>query len=59
MFGEDLGDCYARRVIYFPQTGRMRVRKLNSGKDEVLAAQERAYLKQLDTTPLEGEIELF
>ena len=59
VFGEDLGDCFARRVIYFPQTGRMRVRKLNSGKDEVLAAQERAYLKQLDTTPQEGEIELF
>jgi chemotaxis protein CheD len=57
--GEDLGDCFPRRVIYFPQSGRMRVRKLDSRRDETLAAQERAYLKQLDTTPIEGEVELF
>ncbi len=59
MFGEDLGDRFARRVIYFPQSGRMRVRKLVTDRDEGLAAQERAYLKKLDTTPIEGEIELF
>jgi chemotaxis protein CheD len=57
--GEDLGDRFARRVVYFPQSGRMRVRKLVTERDESLAAQERAYLKKLDTTPLEGEIELF
>ena len=57
--GEDMGDRFARRVIYFPQSGRMRVRKLVTERDESLAAQERAYLKRLDTTPLEGEIELF
>ena len=57
--GEDLGDRYARRVIYFPQSGRMRVRKLVTERDESLAAQERAYLKHLDTTPIEGEVELF
>jgi chemotaxis protein CheD len=57
--GEDLGDRFARRVVYFPQSGRMRVRKLVTERDESLAAQERAYLKRLDTTPIEGEIELF
>jgi chemotaxis protein CheD len=57
--GEDLGDRFARRVIYFPQSGRMRVRKLITERDEGLAAQERAYLKHLDTTPIEGEVELF
>lgn len=56
---EDLGDSHARRVVYFPQTGRMRVRKLIAGRDEILVAQERAYRKQLDTAPIEGEIELF
>jgi chemotaxis protein CheD len=59
VLSEDLGDTFARRVIYFPQTGRMRVRKLTSGRDEILVAQERAYLKRLDATPIEGEIELF
>jgi chemotaxis protein CheD len=59
VLNEDLGDVHARRVVYFPQTGRMRVRKLNVAPDETLVARERQYLRQLDTTPTEGEIELF
>ena len=56
---EDLGGDFARRVIYFPQSGRLRVRKLTAGRDETLAAQERQYLEQLDARPVEGDIELF
>jgi chemotaxis protein CheD len=59
VMGEDLGDVHARRVVYFPQSGRMRVRKLTGGRDETLAARERQYLRQLDTKPVEGEVELF
>ena len=58
VLSQDLGDVFPRRVVYFPQTGRMRVRKLTSGRDEKLVAQERQYLHQLDRPP-EGEIELF
>jgi len=59
ILGEDLGDRFARRVVYFPQSGRIRVRKLIPGRDENFAVQERAYLKHLDTAPIEGDIELF
>lgn len=59
ILGEDLGKTYARRVVYFPQTGRMRVRKLGMERDDTLVAQEREYQKRLDTAPIEGEIELF
>jgi chemotaxis protein CheD len=59
VINQDLGDVYARRVIYFPQTGRLRVRKLTTGRNEELAAQERRYLEQLDTKPVESDIELF
>jgi chemotaxis protein CheD len=58
VLNEDLGDVHARRVVYFPQSGRLRVRKLNAGRDETLVAQERQYLAQLDQGT-EGEIELF
>jgi chemotaxis protein CheD len=57
--GEDLGDVFPRRVLYFPETGRIRVRKLSSGRDETLAARERQYQQQLVTKPVEGEVELF
>jgi chemotaxis protein CheD len=59
VLGEDLGDIFARRVVYFPQTGKIRVRKLIAGRDETLAARERQYLHQLDTKPVENEVELF
>jgi chemotaxis protein CheD len=59
VLGEDLGDVFPRRVVYFPQTGKIRVRKLTAGRDESLAARERQYLQQLDTKPVENEVELF
>ena len=59
VLGEDLGDVFPRKVLYFPQTGRIRVRKLSSGRDETLAARERQYLQQLDSKPVENEVELF
>jgi chemotaxis protein CheD len=59
VLGEDLGDVFPRRVVYFPQTGRIRVRKLVAGRDESLAARERQYLQQLDTKPAENDVELF
>jgi chemotaxis protein CheD len=58
VLNEDLGDVHARRVVYFPQSGRLRVRRINVGRDETLVAQERQYLAQLDQGT-EGEIELF
>jgi chemotaxis protein CheD len=59
VLNEDLGDVFARRVVYFPQTGRLRVKKLTAGRDDTLVARERQYLRQLDRNIPEGEIELF
>jgi chemotaxis protein CheD len=59
VLGEDLGDVFARKVVYFPESGRIRVRKLNAQSDRSLAQRERQYLTELDTTPVEGDVELF
>jgi len=59
VLGEDLGDVFARKVVYFPETGRIRVRKLNAQSDRSLAQRERQYLTDLDTKPEEGDVELF
>ena len=58
VLSEDMGDGHPRRVVYFPQSGRMRVRKLSTQPDETLVARERQYLKQLGKDT-EGDIELF
>ena len=59
VLGEDLGDVFARKVVYFPESGRIRVRKLNAHSDRSLAQRERQYLTELDTKPEEGDVELF
>ena len=59
VLGEDLGDVFARKVVYFPDSGRIRVRKLNAHSDRSLAQRERQYLTELDNKPEEGDVELF
>ena len=54
--GSDLGGTWPRRVVYFPASGKVRVKKLRS--QEVLA-QERAYQNQVSSQPIDGDIELF
>ena len=54
---EDVGDTCPRHVQYFPLTGRVRVRHLNSSRD--VASHEQKYLKGLEKTPVAGEIDLF
>ncbi len=59
VLGEDLGDVYPRRVVYFPQTGRIRVRKLSSGRDEILAATRAAIPAAARHQAGRGDVELF
>ena len=57
--GEDLGDIYPRRVHYFPDTGKIRVKRFAIAKDESVVERERNYLSELDKDPVGGEVELF
>jgi chemotaxis protein CheD len=54
---EDVGDVCPRHVQYFPLTGRVRVRHLNSRQDVV--KEEQQYLNGLNKQPVAGEIDLF
>jgi chemotaxis protein CheD len=57
--GEDLGDVYPRKVHYAPHSGRLRVKKLKSVRNETLYERERHYLEVLDSEPMGNDIELF
>jgi len=57
--GEDLGDVYPRKVHFYPETGRVRVKKLLSTRNDTIFARERSYLQQVSAAPLAGDIELF
>lgn len=55
----DLGDIFPRKIIYFPKSGRVRVKKLRSMHNDTIVKRESRYMDQLKTQPVEGEIELF
>jgi chemotaxis protein CheD len=57
--GEDLGDLFPRKVNYFPETGKVRVKKLTNMRNDTIAAREQNYIKELGTAPTSGEVELF
>ncbi len=56
--GEDLGGVRPRKVYYFPDTGRLLVKKLRAAGEE-LVRRERRYLDELRREPVGGEVELF
>jgi chemotaxis protein CheD len=56
---EDLGDIYPRRIIYFPETGRVRVRRLQPLEATAIAERERRYQGDLARHSGGGDVELF
>jgi chemotaxis protein CheD len=56
---EDLGGNLPRRIHYYPDTGRVMMRKLQRKEDMVIVERERNYASSLKKQTLEGEIDLF
>jgi len=61
MRASDLGDVLPRKVLYFPQTGRMLVKKLRDLHNDTVLKREITYRSQLDVSePRDsGSVELF
>lgn len=57
--GEDVGGVSARKVVYFPATGRVRVKKLKQLKNDTIVQREHKYITEIEKRPVKGEIELF
>ncbi len=56
---QDLGDNCPRKVIYFPQTGRVRIKKIKSLHNDTIIKRETNYASQLKAEPVQGDVELF
>jgi chemotaxis protein CheD len=56
--GEDLGDLYPRKVLYDPASGSAQVKRLARSDGRVVADETR-YMRDIDGTPVGGDIELF
>lgn len=56
---KDLLDSYPRKVYYFPENGRVLVKKLHRVHNETLFTREANYKSKLSTAEVAGDIELF
>ena len=56
---KDLLDSYPRKVYYFPDTGRVMVKKFHRVHNETLFTREKDYKDRLSGAKVEGDIELF
>ena len=56
---EDLGGTQPRKVVYFPNSGRARLRKLRPVENRIISHHEQLYLASLDRQIAGGEVELF
>jgi chemotaxis protein CheD len=56
---QDVGDVYPRRVVYFPATGRVLVKRLRSLDGKSIAEREQQYLVNLRQKPEGNDVELF
>lgn len=59
VISQDLGDIYPRKVMYYPSTGRLRVKKLRSLHNDTLILREENYVQELEAGPVAGDVELF
>jgi chemotaxis protein CheD len=59
LVSHDLGDIYPRKVNFFPQTGRVRMKKIKDLHNETILLREKRYSSQIKDIPVESDIELF
>lgn len=59
----DVGDIYARKVLYFPDTGSVKVRRIKNVKNDTIIKRETEYEKHVardqEAKPDSNNIELF
>jgi len=56
---EDVGDIHPRKVLYFPETGRVRVKKLINVHNSTISDREKMYRDTIERKSEKTDIELF
>lgn len=56
---QDLGDIYPRKVVYYPRTGKVAMKKIQDLHNDTIIQRERQYINTLKNAPVAGDVELF
>lgn len=56
---EDVGGPFPRKVLYFPDTGSVKLKRMAKVHNDTVKQREEQYSKTLEVKPAEGEVDLF
>jgi len=56
---EDLGGTQPRKVVYFPASGRVKLRRLRPVENRIISHHEQLYLASIGKQTAGGDVELF
>jgi len=59
LISEDVADIYPRKIMYYPLSGRARVKKLKSLHNSTVAERENTYMSSIKQEPEAGDVDLF
>ena len=59
IIAQDVGGRCPRKVLYFPETGKVKLKKLRAVHNNTLERRERAYIDSIAAVPAQGDVELF
>lgn len=59
LVAEDVGDVHPRKVLYFPETGKVKMKKLITTRNSTILSREAEYRRHLQVDKTAGDIELF
>lgn len=59
LIAEDMGGICPRKVIFYPDSGRVQVKKLRSMHNDTVLQREKKYQQNLDKKPATTKLELF
>lgn len=59
VLAQDLIDVYPRKVYFFPQSGKVMVKKLRTQHNTTIVKRENDYSQRLRVRPVTGDVELF
>ena len=55
----DIGDFCPRKVLYFSDTGKVKLKRLRSIHNDTIEKREKAYIQEISQEPAAGDVELF
>lgn len=59
VLASDIGGDYPRKVYFFPETGKVKVRRLRSLHNTTILDRESEYRARVKKTPVSGDVDLF